>query len=204
MIETIKEKARLFDWSDHKSVISFYESNKLFFEKYEDFSAFETIIDVINMKSHYIAALISTNKYKKALTYIDHIDFLLNKIKENNDEFERLSIRNLFHKGVIFAYLKKTKLSYEIFQKLKRLDPENEQYKDWFDKMKNKLFFKKVMFFGYLGLAIVCGDLISGLAFNYNLDKRVVLLGFILILLTWLIPTVMRYMRKKKITPYNK
>lgn len=59
MIEAIREKASQFDWQNHDAVIDFYEDNLLFFDNYKTLEELDTIIDVINMKSHYIGALIS-------------------------------------------------------------------------------------------------------------------------------------------------
>ena len=51
-------------------------------------------------------------------------------------------------------------------------------------QMKTNLLSQKLRIVGYIGLAMVFGDIISGLAFNYDFDKRIVLIGFILILLS--------------------
>jgi tetratricopeptide (TPR) repeat protein len=199
MIETIREKARRFDWNNPDAVIDFYEDNQLYFDNYEILEDIDTIIDVIDMKSHYMGALISKKRYNKALSYIDHIDFLLNKIKDNSGEYERLKIRNQFHKGVILGYLKKYRQSFDIFSKLLKLDPENDLYKDWYVQMKTNLLYNRMRILGLGGLAIVFGDIIAGLGFNYNFDNRFVLFGFILLLLSWLIPTGMKYLNKRKL-----
>jgi len=200
MIETIRDKARQFNWSDIDAVIDFYEDNQLYFDNYEVLSDIETIIDLIGMKSHYIGALISKKRYNKALSYITHIDYLLDKIKGKSGKYERLRIRNQFHKGVILGYLKKYRQSFDIFSKLFKLDPENDLYKDWYVQMKTNLLNKRMRILGYAGLAIVFGDIISGLGFNYDFDKRLVLFGFVLLLLSWLIPTGVKYFNKRKVS----
>lgn len=200
MIEVIREKASQFDWQNIDAVIDFYEDNLLFFDNYKILNELDTIIDVINMKSHYIGALILKHRYKKAQTHISQIDYLLESIKEKSVQYEKLRIRNLFQKGVIYGYLKLYKPSYEIFTQLKEIDPENDLYKDWYVQMKTNLLYKKIQIIGFIGLAIVFGDIISGLAFNYDFDNRIVLFGFILLLLSYLIPVSFKYLNKKNVT----
>ncbi|MBC8486298.1 MAG: hypothetical protein H8D45_09700 [Bacteroidetes bacterium] len=95
-----------------------------------------------------------------------------------------MNIENKFHSGVLNGYLKNHKFSFEVFSELIKIDPENDLYRNWYSQMKTNLLSQKLRIVGYIGLAMVFGDIISGLAFNYDFDKRIVLIGFILILLS--------------------
>lgn len=197
MIEDIREKASQFDWQNIDAVIDFYDENHLYFDDYETLADLDTIIDVITIKSHYLKALIKKSRYTKALTYINHVDYLLEKIKDRSDKYESLRIRNLFQKGAIYGYLKRYKPSAEIFAKLIQIDSENDLYKDWYLEMRTKLVFKKIRIVGFFGFAVVFADAVSGLVFKYRFDSKIVLFGCILMLISFLIPVGAKYLSKR-------
>lgn len=197
MIENIRQLGQEIDWHDNDSIIRFYENNQLFFDNYKLLKNQDEIADVYRMKTHYINALNSKKRYSKALTVIQHLDFLLNKLEDNLELHEKFRIDRLFSFGMLKGNLKEYKESYSTFTELIRIDPENDLYKDWHIVMKMNLQYQYLKYGLYIGVAIVFGDIICDLAFGYKFNNRVVLFGFILMLASWLVPIVLKNLRKK-------
>jgi hypothetical protein len=197
MIEKIKDEGYSVDWKDFDSISKFYENHQIFFDNYARLKNESDIIDVIQMKAHYISAMISKKRYTKALEIVKHIDFLLEKINSKSEQFQKLNIENKFYSGVLNGYLKNYKSSFKVFAELIKIDPENDLYQDWFLQMKTNLLSQRFRIIGYLGLVIVFGDIISGLVFNYDFDNKIGLTGFFLILISWLLPQGMKYLKKR-------
>ena len=198
MIEKIRNEGYKVDWNDTESISRFYEKNYIFFDNYTKLKSEKDIIDVIQMKAHYISALISKKRYSEALKIVKHTDFLLDKLDRKSEQFQKLQVENKFYSGVLNGYLKNYKASYKIFTELIKIDPKNELYQDWVLQMKTNVLSEKFRVIGYIGLAIVFGDIISGLVFNYDFDKKIVLAGFLLILLSWLLPQGMKILNKRR------
>jgi hypothetical protein len=199
MNENIRNEARKVDWQDNESILNFYEKNQLYFDNYKLIKEEKNIVDIIQMKARYIDALISKKRYTKALKIVEHNDFLLKEIEGKSEQYDNLKTGNLFHYGALNGWLKHYRLSYDTFSELVKIDPENDLYKDWHSQLKTNLLHNKFKMGSYVGLALVLGDIISGLAFNYNFPRKIVLLGFVLMLASWLLPQVMKYLNKRKI-----
>jgi hypothetical protein len=198
MNENIRKEARKVNWQDYESILNFYETNQLYFDNYKLIKEEKNIVDIIQMKSRYIEALISKKRYTKALKTVEHNAFLLKEIDGESELYDKMNTDNMFQYGALNGWLKHYRLSYDTFSKLVKIDLENDLYKGWHSQLKTNLLYNKFRIVSYVGLALVLGDIICGLAFNYDFPRKIVLLGFILLLASWLLPQVMKYLNKRK------
>lgn len=165
MIETIREKGRAVDWQNDDAIIVFYESHQLFFKNYNLLKVHDEMIDVIQMKLQYVNSLYAKNRYKKALEIIPHLEDLLINIGSAFEQSEKYKKEVMFLDGALKGNLNQYKESYTIFTKLIKIDPENDLYEKWYISMKVSLLNKKMNYLNFLGLAIVIGDMVSGMVF---------------------------------------
>jgi len=201
MNKRIQEQAKNINWQDTTAVQRFYETNEVYFDNYNSLTDPDEIEDVINMKSHYLAALLAKDNYTYGLLIANHIDLLLKRIKEKSSNHRYLNERNDFHKGALLGHSKKYKESYDIFQKLREINPDNGVYKNWITDLKKNLLTAKLQIISYIGLAMVFADILSELLFDYDFDRRIVISGFVLAILPWLIPAGLKIIRKPKTAP---
>ena len=197
MIEKIRQEGHEINWQDHDSIIKFYESNQLFFDNYKLINDQDEIADIIHMKIHYINALNAKKRFSKALNILPQVDDLIEKLDPNSDKYEKFRTDRLFYYGMLKGNLKDFKTSYSTFSKLIKIDPENDLYKNWYLAMKINLQYEYLKYGSILGLIIVLGDIIADLAFGFKLDNRIVLFGWILMLVCWLGPQVYKFLKKK-------
>ena len=202
MIEKIREQAKSINWTDSSAVQGFYESNRLYFDNYSLLTEQNEIEDVVNMKSHHLASLLEKGNYTDGLLIADHIDFLLKRIEGKSNNYIHLNERNNFHKGALLGHSKKYKESYVIFQKLREINPDNNLYKHWVADLRLNILTSKIQIISYVGLAVVIADILSGLLFDYDFDRRIVILGFVLAIIPWLIPPALKQIRKSR-TAHN-
>ena len=198
MIERVLEEAENIDWGDENSVIDFYESQYLFFNNYKSLTETEDIIEIAYIKTRYIEHLIGKKHYKKALEIVSHLDFLIDKVKERPDDYKKLYEENMFHNGLLNSRLKNYTIALDIFKKLVEIDKDNDLYRSWLVHCKLDVRYNYLRIFSYTGLAIVFGNIISDLAFNYEFNRTLTLLGYILLLSGWLLPLVLKKIEKKK------
>jgi tetratricopeptide (TPR) repeat protein len=169
------------DWSNNESVIEFYEKNMLYFSNYNLLADIDLIVDALNTKLAYSGALLSKHRYTKTLPILEHIQELLQKIKDT-DYYEQINENYLFYKGMTYERLKNHKESQKCFELLVNIDPENEHYKRWYLSNKNAIFASKFTIIGYIGLSIIFLDLILSFGFHVRLYPPVVLIGIIMVL----------------------
>lgn len=196
MIDNIRQQGRDIDWQNHDSIIKFYENNQLFFDNYDLINNQDEIVDIIQMKVHYINALNTKKRYTKALGIISHLENLLNKIDKDSELYEKYNTEKLFFYGMLKGNLKDYKESYSVFSDLTEIDPNNDLYKDWHIAIKMQLQYQYLKYGSIIGAVIVFGDILFDLAFDYEFNNRLVLFGWILMLGSWLGPKVYQYLRK--------
>jgi len=197
MTEKIILDSQNVDWSDQDSVIAFYENNQLYFDNYELLSDQDSIIETIQTKASYVKALTNKRRYKKALHVTDHIKLLLEKVDDNNLK-NKLEEQNQFFIGCLKGYLKAHQEAFIIFKKLTKQDPDNDVYEAWYIHEKTNLFQKRISFISYGGMAIVFGDIASGILLDFDFNKYLVLIGFVLLFSGWLIPAAYKQIEKRK------
>tara|TARA_R110001583_G_C5635407_1_gene407416 strand:- start:1672 stop:2274 length:603 start_codon:yes stop_codon:yes gene_type:complete len=197
MIDKILSEADDIDWGNTDSVCNFYESQYLFFNNYKNLKDIEDIIEIVHIKARYIESLIDRKHYTKALEIVVHIDFLLEQIKGKTDEYPKLEMENLFHNGLLNSRLKNHKTALYMFQRLVIIDKDNDLYQNWLSHTKLDVRAKYLNIVSYTGLAIVFGSIICRLAFNFEFNRTLQLSGYILMLIGWLTPLIIKYFEGK-------
>lgn len=71
-------------------------------------------------------------------------------------------------------------------------------YLDWFAQTKANLVYARLKQLSYVGLVIIIGDVVSGIMFDYDFNKYLVLTGFIFMFGAWLIPEIIKRIEKSK------
>ena len=198
MTEKIILDSQNIDWSNHDSVIEFYENNQLYFDNYELLNDQNSIIETIQTKAIYVKALTSKKRYKKALPVTGHIKLLLDRVDENDTLKEKSEEENMFFIGCLKSYLKSHQEAFTIFKELTKKDSDNDLYEEWYLHEKTNLFYKKINFISYIGLAIVFGDIASGILLDFDFNRYLVLFGLILLFAGWLIPAAYKQIEKRK------
>ena len=198
MIENIRQEGKKVDWQNHDSIIKFYEKNQLIFDNYDLITNEEDIEDIIQMKIRYINSLNAKKRFTKAFNIISHLDKMINKLNENSVIYEKYNMEKLFYYGVLKGNLKDYLKSYSTFSKLVNLDPENDLYKEWHVAMKMEVQYLYLRYVSFIGLAIVLGNIILDLAFEYKMNTNIKLFGWLLIIVGWIGPKVYQYINKNR------
>jgi tetratricopeptide (TPR) repeat protein len=198
MNNDIRKQAESIDWKNPETVIDFYEKNQILFYNYKILSEDEQILDLINIKCHYINALISKSRFTKAKTFIEHVDILNQKIKHLPDFYAKYEEEKEYYLGLIYGYLKNYSESLFIFERLVKIDPENDMYKEWYTQMKVNLINKQTTIGTYLGLIIMLIDLGSNVIFNYKINSYFFLAGLTLLIGSLIFPYILRFFIKFK------
>lgn len=198
MTEELKKLAEKVDWKDSDSIIEFYEQNTDTFSDFKSINDEKTIIDLIDIKCHYVNSLIGKSRFKKARLFISEIDILNQKIKDNQDLYKKYEEEKDFFLGIIYGHLKNYSESAIIFNRLINVDPENDNYKEWYTDMRIKSVNKQTVALGIIGLIIVVGEIILKRLLHINLSDYVFLVGITLVLISILFPYVYRFWIRTK------
>lgn len=194
MNEIINQQIDLVDWKNPESIISFYENNILYFDNYDLIKDIDIIFDIANIKLTYIESLETKKRYKKAEKYLRHVDILIQKLKDHN-EFNKLTERYFFAFGFISQRLNRFEESQTYFKKLIEIDPENDQYLEWFEGNKHTIFQKKSFIVGYIGIGLVFLDMFLEGIFDSGFGKNFYLYGFSIILIGFYLPALIRQLK---------
>jgi len=192
MTEELKIIAEKIDWKDPDSVIDFYEQNTDTFSDYKSIDDEKLILDMINIKFHYVNSLIEKSRFTKAKEFITDIDILNQKIKDNLDLYKKYEEEKDFFLGIVYGRLKNYSESTSIFRRLITVDPENDNYKDWYTNMRLKSVNKQTIALGIIGFIIVFGDIALKILFHMNLPEFVFLVGLIFVFISILFPYAYR------------
>ena len=198
MTDDIKKQAEKVDWKDSDQIIEFYEKNKLLFDNYKELDKDETIIDLINIKCHYIYSLINKSRFSKAKTFIEHVDILNQKIRHRSDSFIKFEEEKEYYLGLTYANLKNYSESVEIFKRLIKIDPDNDMYKSWYTKMKVSSVNKQSSIIGYFGLILLVIEMVGDTVFDYKMNSYLFILAAILFFGSIAFPHLYKYWIKLK------
>jgi tetratricopeptide (TPR) repeat protein len=199
MTEELKILAEKVDWKDPDSIIEFYEKNDDTFSDFKSLIEEEKIIELINIKCYYVNSLIDKSRFKKAKSFITDIDILNQKIKQNTGLFNKYEEEKDFFLGIIYGRLKNYSESASIFKRLIKIDPENDNYKDWYTEMRTKNVNKKTMILGIIGLILIPLDLIFDIILHVKLSEYVFIVGLFLVFISILFPYVYKFWIRTKI-----
>ena len=154
MKESIKEKMNAINWQDNDVVIEFYESNFIYFDNFNQLSNEESILEMLRFKFAYCEALINKNHNSKALPILTHVNIIVNKLKDHK-EFNEINNKYLYMEAVAYHRLKRYQEAQENLNELIEKDPNNDHYRNWFEKNKVSLIGKKSNLYGYIGFGII-------------------------------------------------
>jgi len=191
----IKPDASNVDTNNYDAIIRFYENNLLYFDNFQLISDDDSLIEIINIKSHYINALIKKNRHTKALKALENKDLLLDKIKHYDDLYRMQSEIYKFYVGSANGYLKNYKIAINIFEELCECDPDNDMYRDWLVQMRFKQMSKHIPYVGYVGAFVL---FIAGYCYKFSYSNILLFIGIIMVLIAALFPYSYKIFRKLK------
>lgn len=143
-MESIKEKLNNIDLNNSAETIEFYNENRSYFDNYDEITDEEAIEDLVFIKLKYCDAIEKKNFYSEAADILEHIHILLDSIKEKSTKYNRYFESALFYEAAILGRQKKYSESNNKIAKLIIIDPENENYKEWFDSNKVNIIDKRL------------------------------------------------------------
>ncbi|MFW6351075.1 MAG: hypothetical protein ACOC2E_01695 [Bacteroidota bacterium] len=198
----IEEQIAQLNFQDHDQVISFYESNRIYFDNYQRLENTEKISEFINIKLHYADSLTDKHYLDKLLPVLDEVSELLQKLPKEHWNYEQSKRHMRFLKGMALGRQKKFKESYSIFKQLIKEEPDHFYYKVWYDHSRlgtyNWLF---------NGIAIVGGVLIFGdiiFSFSGYLPFDIGMVGVVIVVLAYLTQKGLNEYFKRKKLHHNK
>lgn len=200
MNEKIRQEIEELDWNNSDSVVSFYESNRLYFDNYNFLKSTDSIYEIADIKISYILSLDNKNHYTKANDCLQDVDILINKIK-NSEYYEEINEKYLFAAGVIAFRLDKVEESQDYFTQLVKIDPDNDLYQNWFEGNKDYLFAKSTKLIGHIGFGLLFITIFSDLVFEIDnvIRLRIELISFIIMIFGYYGYAIKRFLKKHKI-----
>lgn len=189
MIGKIKQSLEELDWTSPKEIVSFYDSNLLYFNHVKMDSDLTESEELLDVKLSYCHALLDLGHFSKCYQFIKVLNIDLNGIENKETEVYREKYeRYLFMEGVALARLKQYEESLISFKELVNLDPEKDLYREWVISVKTSLLQKQLSIIGYLGFGIIMLDLILGIGFNIDTGRYTYLFGFVLMGIGFFLP----------------
>ncbi|NPD48261.1 hypothetical protein [Lentimicrobium sp. S6] len=184
----LSELTENVDWFDIDLVIDFCEQNVDVLSDFKNLEDEDKIIDLINIKCFNINCLIAKGKYKKALILVSDIDILNQKIKHEQDFFNKFEEIKEFQLGVIQGKLKNYGESADIYKRLIEIDPENDDYIDGYITMNEKRLYKQTIYMAFIGGVILIGDIVLEIIFGYRMNRYIFMAGFLLVFIYLVFP----------------
>lgn len=201
-MKPIEEQLIDLNFTDDAQVIGFYEENQLYFDNYEHISDKPKIQQFIDVKLAYADCLFNKKHFDKVIKLLDEVNELLERL-DNDLDFRKSADRNArFLRAMIYSKQRKFRLSYPMFDRLVKEDPEHYYYKLWFtDAQVGRLnWFFNVVYF--LGLAFIFGEIFLSIGETISIDFAYLGLG--MVVLSFLAQKGLSiYFEKKKKTTYN-
>jgi len=140
--------------------LDFFSKNAILFNNFSAFKDGEELVLFVQLAWQHLNALYSKGRFNdtadNAVKYLQIID----------NEIERLNVSNtkdkwyfgiIRLKGMAFHQLQEYKISYSVFKLLTEHDPENEDYRKWFNysKYAKKMWISKTIYFSCFALFLV-------------------------------------------------
>jgi len=194
----LSELSKNVNWMNPDSDIEFYEQNKETLSDLET-SEEEKIVDLINIHIFLVSSLLRKDRVSKAKLYISNIDILNQKIKHNQDLFNAYEETKEFQLGIIHGMLKNYGESASIYKRLMNIDPENDNYKDGYTTMREKLLYKQTNYLAFIGGVILVGDIVLETIFGYIMNRYFFMVGFLLVFIYLVFPYFYKLWIKSRI-----
>ena len=175
-----------FDLYDADVALEFYKKHQLYYENLNNAIDKMTIEEFIVVKQRYCEALEKMNRYNEALTLLEQIYKLLDRLKNKKSKYyDTFYEKALFCEGLLLGRQEKYKESNEIFKKLIFIDPENERYENWYLTNKEWLANKKISIYEYFVITMFVITILWGkniFADNMFIVRLVVFVLFVVLI----------------------
>lgn len=89
---------------------------------------------------------------------------------------------------MIHGRLKNYGESAGIYKRLMNIDPENEDYKDGYIAMREKMLYKQTIYLAFIGGVILVGDIVLQTIFAYRMNRYFFMVGFLLVFIYLVFP----------------
>ncbi len=129
----IHEKADQINWDDYEEIIEFYQDHQEYFDNYSELTDQDTIFRFIRTKQHYANALFHKGLHDKVLLLIGQMEELQQKLEKSHPDWHKTDRFTHFLKGLVWANQRKYRLSLPIFRELLKEEPENADYRLWYN-----------------------------------------------------------------------
>lgn len=151
------------DFEDREELIAFYETNNLYFENYKSAQNPEKTAKLISISLIYCTYLIDLSYYEKGQLIVNNIDRIFNLLQNQNETTKKLEEDLNFLKGIILGHQYKYKESQKFISKLHEKDPDNFNYKTWFEHNKHHIEHGFINKLCWIGLALIIISIILNL-----------------------------------------
>ena len=199
MLELLNEEVQKVDWRNMDEVIQFYESGRIDFADFSSIESEELIIEYIHIKLRYTEALEWKKRYSKAKPILTEINILLQKIAEQK-EHSSLYERYVFLSGVICGRLHKRQDALRYFVELRKIDPDNDVYKEWYLNLRSTVYQNQFNALSYIGFALIVFEISVGLFWDITFSSSFTLIALILLasgmIFPYLIKQYFKYRQK--------
>ena len=161
-MESIKEKIYNIDLNDSSEIVEFYSENRLYFDNYEKITDEESLEDITLILIKYCDIIEKKNYYSEAAIILEHIFILLSKLQDKSNKYDAYYERALYFEGVVLGRQKRYSESNERFNKLIRIDPKNENYREWLETNEENIFNKMLYFISLMILPFLLFNIFVG------------------------------------------
>lgn len=172
--------------------VTFFQSHKVFLDSLNQFKNIDELESFQDLHLSYVAALVNLGRYNKAVEeiskYLPLIEdsFSTYNKEQGKDEMYRFLI---FTKAQAHYYLKDYDEARTLFERLKKMDPNNDEVRKWLRTIKTRKLANNERIFLVIGF-IVFGVLILSKGY-FNVFIRIGL--FVLTATLFLIPLIAKW-----------
>ncbi|WP_340104182.1 hypothetical protein [Rhodohalobacter sp. 8-1] len=173
----LDEEAKKVNWNNGSEIIDFYESHKLYFYNTDHITDKETLYTILKIKYHYANSLFIKTYFDKVFPAIDKARELLDKFPKESKKYDDLSQSFLFLEARTLNNKKEYRKAQNILEKLLKIEPDNQSYRDWY--LNNKLGLYDNYFNVFLSIAVIM--ILLDLAFSFSIDFGLIGIGLVAI-----------------------
>ncbi|MBK3519986.1 hypothetical protein [Carboxylicivirga marina] len=169
LLELEKSYDELPEESEPETIIKFFEDNSDVFLSNENMD----VSDVLHIYTDYLYFLGIKSRYSKVIAVTEEMekrDYIKHQL-ENDKDF---NMDFVFYKSASLSRRKRYKEALKGFKQLILIDPQNEDYKDWYIETKRNILhiLLNYLMFGSIGLALLA--IIMPIYFSISVPKGVI------------------------------
>lgn len=176
----IHDKINQLGWDDHEEIKDLYETNKAYFDNYSQITDQEKVFDFIRIKQLYANVLFHKGQHDKVMELVRQLEELQQKLDKSHPEFNEKDRFTRFLKGLVWGNQRKFKLSLPIFRKLVEEDPENADYRMWYNHSRFGKYKWILNASILIGVAFIWMDLITDIGDKVEINLNIV--GIVLLI----------------------